>query len=103
MAQVPWTRRAMALLPAAALAAAFTVGPREARAQQADVVSGDGKGIVGGALLGGELVMIGMGAFGVESTWPYLVFGGAGMVAGGVAGWAVEGAAPPAEVPLYML
>ncbi|EYF08841.1 hypothetical protein [Chondromyces apiculatus] len=85
----------------AALTAAFTAGMGTASAQEK--VTGTGKGIVGTALLGGEAVMIGMGAFGVEATWPYLVFGSAGMIAGGIGGWAIEGAAPPAEVPLYLL
>lgn len=92
--------------PAALVAAtcAIAAGSGEARAQAAATkVSGTGKGIVGTALLGGEVVMIGMGAFGVEATWPYLVFGGAGMVAGGVGGWAIESAGPPAELPVYLL
>ncbi|WP_245678017.1 hypothetical protein [Chondromyces crocatus] len=89
------------LLSTAALAAALAGGAREASAQEK--VSGTGKGIVGTTLLGGEAVMIGLAAFGVESTWPYLVFGGAGMIAGGIGGWAIESAAPPAEVPLYLL
>ncbi|MCC6559077.1 MAG: hypothetical protein IT372_39640 [Polyangiaceae bacterium] len=92
-------------LSAAVVAAAVLAGgARRAEAQEAsDPVSGDGKGIVGGALLGGEVVMLTMGAIGVEKAWPYLVFGGLGAVAGGVGGYFVEDAAPPAEVPLYML
>jgi hypothetical protein len=66
-------------------------------------VTGTAKGIVGGALLGGEIVMIPMGAAGLKPWWPYLVFGGLGSVGGAVGGWAVEQADPPAEAPLYML
>ena len=92
---------------AAAAAAAAVASAGEACAQtQAtnESVSVTGKGIVGGALLGGEVVMITMGAVGVESGWPYLVFGGLGAVGGGVGGFFIEGAADPtAEIPVYML
>jgi hypothetical protein len=91
-------------LSAAAVLTVLAGGARPARAQDAgNSVSGDGKGIVGGAMLGGELVMLTMGAIGIDKGWPYLVFGGVGAVAGGVGGFFVEDAAPPAEVPLYML
>jgi hypothetical protein len=90
---------------AAALAASFGAatllgGAGEARAE--GPVSGTGKGVVGGALLGGEVVTITIAAIGVESAWPYLVFGGVGAIGGGIGGYFVESAAP-AEVPLYML
>ncbi|MDI1476929.1 hypothetical protein [Polyangium sp. y55x31] len=86
---------------AAALgAAALTGQPSEAAAEP---VVGTGKGIVGGALLGGEVVAIGMGAFGVSKGWPYLVFPPLAAVGGGIGGYFIEQAAPPAEVPLYML
>lgn len=76
------------------------LSPDEARAE--GPVTGTGKGIVGGALLGGEVVMLTMGAFGVEKTWPYLVFGGLGAVGGGVGGFFVEQNTDP-RIPLYML
>lgn len=82
-------------------AAAFAAFEPEAHAE--GPVSGTGKGIVGGALLGGEVVVITMGIIGVDDAWPYFVFGGLGAVAGGVGGFFVENADPPAEVPLYML
>ena len=91
-------------LSAAAALAVLAAGAGRAQAQAVgDSVSGDGKGIVGGALLGGEVVMLTMGAIGIDKGWPYLVFGGVGAVGGGVAGFFIEDAAPPAEVPLYML
>ncbi len=90
-------------LLAATTAALVAFSSSEGFAQEADPVSGDGKGIVGGALLGGEVVTITMGIIGVEDGWPYFVFGGLGAVAGGLGGFAVESADPPAEAPLYML
>lgn len=65
-------------------------------------VTGTGKGIVGGALLGGEVVTITMGIIGIEAWWPYAVFGAVGAAGGGIGGYFVESAAPP-EAPLYML
>jgi hypothetical protein len=81
----------------------------EAHAQTAaepNQVTGTAKGIVGGAFLGAEVVMIPMGAAGLKPWWPYLVFGGLGSVGGAIGGWAVEQAVAdtgPAEAPLYML
>ncbi|WP_437731560.1 hypothetical protein [Sorangium sp. So ce1335] len=100
-------RKAAQCLAGASVAAAVLAGaPERASAQEAgesDRVSVTGKGIVGGALLGGEVVMLTMGAIGVERAWPYLVFGGLGAVGGGVAGYFIEASEPPAEAPLYML
>jgi len=81
--------------------ATLTGLPGEAAAE--GPVVGTAKGIVGGALLGGEIVAIGMGAFGVSKGWPYLVFPPLAAVGGGIGGYFIEQAAPPAEVPLYML
>lgn len=92
------------VLAAAAAAAVVAFSPTGAAAQEAaDPVSGDGKGIVGGALLGAEVVTITMGIAGVEEGWPYFVFGGVGAVGGALGGFAVESADPPAEAPLFML
>jgi hypothetical protein len=101
-------------LVAAALAFTFTASAtRDASA--GGPVSPTGKGIVGGALLGGEIVVIPMGAAGVNKGWPYFVFGGLGMVGGGVGGFFVEKATKgttgangvttggTAEPALYML
>jgi hypothetical protein len=81
-------------------AAVLTGGAHEARAE--GPVVGTGKGIAGGALLGGEAVALGMAAFGVSKGWTYLVFPTLGMVGGGVGGYFVEKAAP-SGVPVAML
>jgi len=95
------TRFIRSALGASALVLAVAAGPNEAHAE--GPVSGDGKGIVGGALLGAEVVTITMGIIGVEAGWPYFVFGAVGAGAGGVGGFFVENSDPPAEAPLYML
>lgn len=85
---------------AVAFAMALAGNPSEARAD--GPVTATGKGIVGGALLGGEVVCITMGAVGVNRGWPYFVFGGLGAVGGGIGGYFVEQASTP-EPSLYML
>jgi hypothetical protein len=85
---------------AVAFAMALAGSPSEARAD--GPVTATGKGTVGGALLGGEVVCITMGAIGVERGWPYFVFGGLGAVGGGIGGFFVEKASAP-EPSLYML
>ncbi len=88
-------------------ASLWALSPTQAHAQAADeetgAVSGSAKGIVGGAFLGAEIVMMPMGIAGLKPWWPYVVFGSVGAVGGAVGGWAVEQADPPAEAPLYML
>jgi hypothetical protein len=79
-------RSAVILAAGAALAATLSAGGASA----AGPVSPTGKGIVGGALLGGEVVTITMGAAGVSRGWPYFVFGGVGAIGGGVGGFFVE-------------
>jgi hypothetical protein len=100
-------RKLCAFASAAAIAAAIVGTSEQAYAQtteEGDPVSVTGKGIVGGGLLGGEIVIITMGIIGVEDGWPYLVFGGLGAVGGAIGGYFIEGAADPtAEIPLYML
>ena len=85
---------------AVAFAMALAGSPSEARAD--GPVTATGKRTVGGALLGGEVVCITMGAIGVERGWPYFVFGGLGAVGGGIGGYFVEQTSTP-EPSLYML
>ncbi len=61
-----------------------------------------GKGITGGALLGGELVMAVEAALGVQNTWAYVGGGVGGAVLGGVGGYFVEQGGDP-KPSYYML
>jgi hypothetical protein len=88
------------LLSLAALGAVASVA-RDAEAQE--VVTPTAKGVVGGALLGGEVVMITEAIIGVRPVWPYLAFGGIGAVGGGVAGYFIEQSSSDGRVPLFML
>ncbi|MEZ4297834.1 MAG: hypothetical protein R3B70_22955 [Polyangiaceae bacterium] len=97
-------RRWGAALAGGLLAAALLLAPESASAQTKSPVTGDVKGIVGGALLGAEVVDLTIGIVGVEAGWPYLVFGALGAAGGGVGGYFVEQETRDApEVPLYML
>src|SRR5689334_18162070 len=93
-------RTAHALALTAALAAAVVAVPREA---QADEVTPTAKGIVGTALLGGEVVVFAEAIFGVRSPAAYLIGAGAGAVAGGVGGYFIEQAVDDGRIPAYLL
>jgi hypothetical protein len=95
---------------AGAAACATLLGSTRAHAQAAErdtgAVSPTGKGIVGGGLLGAEVVCITMAAIGVNRGWPYFVFGGVGAAGGAVGGFFVEKSGKDngsAEPSLYML
>lgn len=77
--------------------AAMTLAlPNLARADVGrQAASGLAKGTIGGALLGGELVLAIEAAADVESPWAYLGGGLAGAAAGGVGGYFVEQNASP--------
>jgi hypothetical protein len=88
-------------LALAALAAMTVLGaPSTAHAE---TVSPSGKGIVGGAFLGGEIVVFVEAIAGVRSGTAYLLGAGGGAVAGGVGGYFVEQAVSDGRVPGYML
>jgi hypothetical protein len=72
-------------------------------AAQADEVSPTGKGIVGGALLGGEVVTITESLARVHPGWAYALGGGLGAVGGGIGGFFVEQASSNGEVPVALL
>jgi hypothetical protein len=94
-------RRAAILASALAVGGAALLAPtRDARADQ---VNSTGKGITGGALLGGELVVMIESIAGVTSTWPYIVGGLAGAAGGGIGGYFVEQNSSDGRAPMYML
>jgi hypothetical protein len=74
----------------------------QATPSRADEVPATGKGIVGGGLLGGEVVMLVEAAVSVKPGWAYLVGGLVGAGGGAVAGWQIEKNAD-SKVSLYML
>ncbi|HEX9296743.1 MAG TPA: hypothetical protein VF881_12950 [Polyangiaceae bacterium] len=84
---------------AAATSAALLTQAAPARA---DEIEPSPKGIIGGALLGGEVVMLVEAAIGVRSGWAYVIGGVLGAGAGGLGGWQVEKNAD-AKVSVYML
>lgn len=85
------------------LSAAFGALTLTATDARADEVSPTGKGIVGGALLGGEVVMITESLFHVESGWAYVIGGGLGAVGGGIGGYFIEQGSTNGKVPVYLL
>jgi len=94
-----------ARLAPAAVAAAFGVAALvghspDARAEE---VSPKGKGIVGGAFLGAEVVTIPMALFNVRSGAAYAIGGGLGAIGGGVGGYFIEQGSDNGRAPVYML
>ncbi len=73
------------------------------RAAQAEEVSATGKGIVGCALLGGEIAVFTEALLGVRSGTAYLLGAGGGAVAGGVGGYFIEQGVSDGRVPAYLL
>ena len=89
-------------LPSFLALAGAMLTPLAAHATGVVDASPTGKGIVGGALLGAELVMVSEAAFKVKPTWAYVVGGLAGGAAGGVGGYFVEKDSS-ARAPMLML
>jgi hypothetical protein len=81
-------------------ASSLLAGLPEARA---DEVSPNGKGIVGGALLGGEVVTITESLIGVRNGWAYLIGGVVGAGGGGVGGYFVEHGTSNGQGAVYLL
>ncbi len=61
-----------------------------------------GKGVVGGSLLGAEIVLATEAAFKVQPGWAYAVGGLGGAVAGGVGGYFIERDASPKATMLIL-
>ena len=79
-------------LAACITATAFGATALVAHAPQAraDEIAGTPKGIVGGAFLGAEVVMIPMGIAGVRPAWAYAVFPALGAIGGGIGGFFLD-------------
>lgn len=82
--------------------ATLTLVPLAAHATGTPEVSTTGKGTVGGALLGAEVVLVTEAAFKVQPTWAYIVGGIGGAAAGGVGGYFLEQSASP-RTTMFML
>jgi hypothetical protein len=79
------------LVSAAPLVGAVLLAPARASADVGKAeASANGKGVVGGALLGGELVCAIEAAAGVQNGWAYLGGAVGGAAAGGVGGYFLE-------------
>jgi hypothetical protein len=81
--------------------ATLSLAPLVAHAETTEV-STTGKGVVGGTLLGAEVVLATEAAFKVQPTWAYVVGGLGGGAAGGVGGYFIERDASP-RTTLFML
>lgn len=85
---------------ALAFAVATVVTVDSARAQG---VSTTGKGIVGGGLLGAEVVVIGEAIAGVDEEWLYYAGAGLGAVGGATGGYFLESAMSPRVSVLVLM
>lgn len=75
---------------AVAASVSFTLCQAQTALAQTVEPSSTGKGIVGGTLLGAELVLLTEAAIDVSPEWLYYVGGAAGAVGGGIAGYFLE-------------
>lgn len=75
---------------AVAASVSFTLCQAQVALAQSVEPSSTGKGIVGGTLLGAELVLLTEAAIDVSPEWLYYVGGAAGAVGGGIAGYFLE-------------
>ena len=91
---------ALAAVAASTFIASLVGSPKIAHAEE---VKPTGKGIVGGAFLGGEVVVFIEAIAGVRSGTAYLLGAGGGAIAGGVGGYFIEQSVSDGRVPAYML
>jgi hypothetical protein len=96
------TKLRPAVLATAAVFGA-TVLAAPLREAHADNISPTGKGIVGGALLGAEVVTIVESVVGVRAGWAYGVGALVGAAGGGVGGFFIEKGSSDGRAPMYML
>ncbi|GAC1393956.1 MAG: hypothetical protein NVSMB47_02170 [Polyangiales bacterium] len=97
-------RHAVAVAVSGALLAATLTGSSPARADDSPV-KGTGKGIVGGALLGGEAGLVILSAAGAKQSWMYYTIPPALAIGGGVGGYFIEKGqeGTNAQAPMYLL
>ncbi len=89
---------------AVGLALVAAIGTTSSNAPAAPEVSKTGKGIAGGALLGGEVGYLGLAAFGAKQSWLYYTVPPLLAIGGGVGGYFIEqSSGVSTEVPLFML
>lgn len=96
-------KKAVGFAVGAALLAAICTTTNDAPA--AAQVSATGKGIAGGALIGGEIGFLTLAAANAKSSWLYYTIPPLLAIGGGVGGYFIEQATPEdnATVPLFML
>ena len=96
-------KKAVGFAVGAALLAAICTTTNDASA--APQVSPTGKGIAGGALLGGEIGFLTLAAANAKAGWLYYTIPPLLAIGGGVGGYFIEQATPAdnATVPLFML
>jgi hypothetical protein len=82
--------------------ATLTLAPLAAHATGVAEVSTTGKGAVGGALLGAEVVLVTEAAFKTQPAWAYVVGGVGGGIGGGIGGYFIERNASP-RTTMFML
>lgn len=96
-----------ALIACAALSTPALAQQKAVQTAAPSFTSPAGKGIIGGALLGAESVMLVEAAAGTKPAWAYAVGGGLGAIGGGVGGFFAQqigsGQGKDAEVSLYLL
>lgn len=95
------THRPQLLAAAALFGVSALVAPLHSA--RADEVSPTGKGIVGGGLLGAEVVTITESLVGVRSGWAYVLGAVIGAGGGAVGGYFVEQGSSDGKAPMYML
>jgi hypothetical protein len=94
--------RAVGFAVGAALVAAVCTSSSEAPA--AAQVSATGKGIAGGALLGGEIGFMTLAAAGAQQSWMYYTIPPALAIGGGIGGYFIEQSTKDSpSIPLFML
>ncbi len=96
--------RSLVGLTLASALATSAVATTTSTASAQSAVSGTGKGIAGGALLGGEAGFIVLSAAGAKDSWMYWVIPSALAIGGGIGGYFIEKGkvGSDAQIPMYL-